>query len=255
MGNQRSPLLLISIGCKIMNTQTINTIDIGEIAINVVRKNIKNVHLSVYPPSGNVRISAPLRMNLDTIRVFAISKLDWIRHQQQKLRSQVREAPREYIDRESHYLWGKRYLLNLIEIEAPARLELAHDRIVLQVRPGATTERKRAIVDEFYRCQIEAAIPPLIAKWEYLMGVEVASFSVRKMKTKWGSCTPSLQTIRFNLELAKKPAECLEYVIVHELVHLLEPSHNYRFVAFMDSFMPKWKFYQSELNRLPILDD
>jgi predicted metal-dependent hydrolase len=235
-----------------MKTQTISTIDIGDIAVNVVRKNIKNVHLSVYPPMGNVRISAPLRMNLDTIRVFAISKLDWIRHQQQKLQNQVRETPREYIDRESHYLWGKRYLLNLIEIDAPAHLELAHDRILLQVRPGATIDRKRAIVDEFYRCQIEIAIPPLIAKWERLMGLHVNSFTIRKMKTKWGSCTPSLQTIRFNLELAKKPVECLEYVIVHEMVHLLEPSHNQRFVAFMDSFMPKWRFYQAELNRLPI---
>ena len=239
-----------------MKTQTINTIDLDEIVISVVQKNIKNVHLSVYPPMGNVRISAPLRMNLDTIRVFAISKLDWIRHQQQKLRNQVRETPREYIDRENHYLWGKCYLLNLIEIEAPARIELQHDHILLQVRPGATTDRKRTIVDEFYRSQIEAAIPPLIVKWEDLMGVSVASFSIRKMKTKWGSCTPALQTIRFNLELAKKPAECLEYVIVHEMVHLLEPSHNRRFVALMDSFMPQWRFYQSELNRLPIhLDD
>jgi predicted metal-dependent hydrolase len=235
-----------------MATQTIKTIDIGNIAINVVQKNIKNVHLSVYPPLGNVRISAPLRMNLDTIRVFAISKLDWIRHQQQKLRSQVREPPREYLDRESHYLWGKRYLLKLIEINAPNYLELQHDNIVLRIRPGLDIAKKRAIVDDFYRCQLEAAIPPLIDKWERLMGVNVASFRVRKMKTKWGSCTPALQTIRFNLELAKKPPECLEYVIVHELVHLLEPSHNKRFVAFMDAFMPKWRFYQTELNRLPI---
>ncbi len=235
-----------------MKTQTIDTIDLGEIAINVVRKNIKNVHLSVYPPLGNVRISAPLRMNLDTIRVFAISKLDWIRHQQQKLRSQVRETPREYIDRESHYIWGKRYLLNLIEIDAPPYVELQFDRLLLQVRPGADINKKCAIMDDFYRRQIEAALPPPIAKWEKLMGLQVTSFTVRKMKTKWGSCTPSLGTIRFNLELAKKPAECLEYVIVHEMVHLLEPSHNKRFIAFMDSFMPNWRFYQSELNRLPI---
>jgi predicted metal-dependent hydrolase len=235
-----------------MRTQTIKTIDIGNIAINVVQKNIKNVHLSVYPPLGNVRISAPLRMNIDTIRVFAISKLDWIKHQQQKLRSQVREPPRAYLDRESHYLWGKRYLLKLIEVNAPNQLELQHDNIVLQVRPGADLAKKRAIVDDFYRHQLEAAIPPLINKWERLMGINVASFSIRKMKTKWGSCTPALQTIRFNLELAKKPPECLEYVIVHELVHLLEPSHNKRFVALMDSFMPKWRFYQAELNRLPI---
>ncbi len=230
----------------------LTTIELGDIAVNVVHKNIKNVHLSVYPPNGNVRISAPLRMNLDTIRVFAISKLDWIRHQQQKLRSQLRETPREYIDRESHYLWGKRYLLNIIETEATPHLELQHDRILLHVIPDITTDRKQAIIDEFYRHQIEAAIPPLIAKWERLMGLQVNNFTVRKMKTKWGSCTPALQTIRFNLELAKKPAECLEYVIVHEMVHLLEPSHNKRFIAFMDSFMPKWRFYKSELNRLPI---
>jgi predicted metal-dependent hydrolase len=235
-----------------MATQSINTIDIGDIAVNVVRKNIKNVHLSVYPPNGNVRISAPLRMNLDTIRVFAISKLDWIKKHQQKIRSQVRETPREYIDRESHYLWGKRYLLDLVELDTSPSLELRHDRWILQVRPGTNILKKQDIINKFYRQQLEAAISPLIDKWERLMGVSVSSFSVRKMKTKWGSCTPSLGTIRFNLELAKKPAECLEYVIVHELVHLLEPSHNRRFIAFMDSFMPKWRFYQSELNRLPI---
>jgi predicted metal-dependent hydrolase len=238
-----------------MKTQSINTIELGDIAVKVVRKNIKNVHLSVYPPAGNVQISAPMRMNLDTIRVFAISKLDWIKKHQQKIRSQVRETPREYIERESHYLWGKRYLLNLIEVNAPHQLELQQDRIVLQVRPGLDLAKKRTIIDDFYRSQIAAAIPPLIDKWERLMGVNVNSFSVRKMRTKWGSCTPALQTIRFNLELAKKPPECLEYVIVHELVHLLEPSHNKRFVAFMDSFMPKWRFYKAELNRLPIEQD
>jgi predicted metal-dependent hydrolase len=235
-----------------MTVQTINTIELGDIAVNVVRKNIKNVHLSVYPPNGNVRISAPLRMNLDTIRVFAISKLDWIKKQQQKLRNQVREVSREYIDRESHYLWGKRYLLDLVELDASPHLELRHDRLILQVRPGTNMLKKQDIVNEFYRQQLEAAISPLIVKWERLMGISVSSFSIRKMKTKWGSCTPSLRKIRFNLELAKKPAECLEYVVVHELVHLLEPSHNKRFIAFMDSFMPKWRFYQAELNRLPI---
>jgi predicted metal-dependent hydrolase len=235
-----------------MATQTINTIDIGDIAVDVVRKNIKNVHLSVYPPAGNVRISAPLRMNLDTIRIFAISKLDWIKKHQQKIRNQVRETQREYIDRESHYLWGKRYLLDLVELDTSPSLKLCHDRLLLQVRPGTNVIKKRDIVNEFYRQQLEAAISPLIDKWERLMGVSVTNFSVRKMRTKWGSCTPSLGTIRFNLELAKKPAECLEYVVVHELVHLLEPSHNRRFISFMDSFMPKWKFYQSELNRLPI---
>ncbi len=191
-------------------------------------------------------------MNLDTIRVFAISKLDWIRKQQQKFRIQVRESPREYIDRESHYLWGKRYLLNVVESQSSSGIFVQHDRLLLQVRAGADVASKLAIFDDFYRRQIEIALPPLISKWECLMGVNVANFTIRKMKTKWGSCTPDLGTIRFNLELAKKPAECLEYVVVHELVHFLEPSHNKRFIAFMDFFMPKWRFYQSELNRLPL---
>jgi predicted metal-dependent hydrolase len=237
------------------NLQLTHTIDIGNIAVNVIRKNIKNVHLSVYPPSGNVRISAPLRMDIDTIRVFAISKLDWITKHQQKIRSQVRETPREYIDRESHYLWGKRYLLNVVEVQSLPCIVIEHDRLLLQVRPGTDSAKKSIVVNDFYRHQIEMALPPLIAKWERLMGINVANFTVRKMKTKWGSCTPSLGTIRFNLELAKKPADCLEYVVVHELVHLLEPSHNRRFIAFMDSFMPNWKFYQSELNQLPINSD
>lgn len=235
-----------------MRTSTINTIELGDIAIAVVRKNIKNIHLRIYPPAGNVLISAPLRMNLDTIRVFAVSKLDWIAKHQQKIRSRVRETPREFVDRESHYLWGKCYPLNLLEIANSSQIELRHDCLLLQVPPGTDLVEKRAIFDEFYHQQMEAAIPPLIDKWERLMGVTIARFNVRKMKTKWGSCTPSLGTIRFNLELAKKTPECLEYVVVHELVHLLEPSHNYRFVAFMDAFLPEWRSYQSELNRLPI---
>jgi predicted metal-dependent hydrolase len=235
-----------------MKTPTINTIELGDIAIPVVRKNIKNIHLRIYPPAGNVLISAPLRMNLDTIRVFAVSKLDWIEKHQQKIRSRVRETPREFIDRESHYLWGKCYPIDLLELDARSQIELRKDVFLLQVPPGTDTVKKCAIFDEFYRQQIEAAIPPLIDKWERLMGVTVTSFSVRKMKTKWGSCTPGLGTIRFNLELAKKPLECLEYVVVHELAHLLEPSHNYRFIAFMDAFLPEWRCDRDELNRLPI---
>lgn len=248
-----------------MGTQTTNTIDIGDLTISVIRKNIKNVHLRVYPPSGDVRISAPLRMNLDTIRVFALSKLDWISHQQQRLRSQVCATSPEYIDGEHHYLWGQPYQLNLVELDQSQSLELPpiggvaveypqgqEHRILIQIHPGTDLATRSAMMDEFYRDQIEVALPPLIRKWERSMGVQVTSFSVRKMKTKWGSCTPSLQTIRFNLELAKRSPECLEYVVVHELVHLLEPSHNQRFITLMDSFMPKWKLYQSELNRLPI---
>jgi len=228
------------------------TITLGSIAVDVVLKDIKNIHLSVYPPTGKVRISAPARMKVETIRLFAISKLDWIKQQQRKLREQEREAPREFLDRESHYVWGKRYLLDVIEKDAAPVVELRHRKMLLRIRPDSPEERKQDILDEWYREQIKIAVPPLIAKWEPLLGVSVNHFIVRKMKTKWGSCSPGAKTIRLNTELAKKPTECLEYITVHEMVHLLEPSHNARFVALMDQFMPKWRFYREMLNRLPV---
>jgi len=230
----------------------ITQIKVGEIAVDVVKKGIKNIHLSVYPPAGDVRISAPLRMDLDNIRVFAITKLDWIKSQQQKLREQARETPREYLDRESHYVWGKRYLLKVIEQDAAPTVELTHSRMLLQIRPPTSLERRKAIIEEWYRKQLKAAIPPLIAKWQRLMGVRVERSFVQRMKTKWGSCRPEAKSIRFNTDLAKKPPECLEYIVVHEMAHLLEPTHTRRFIALMDQFMPKWQFYREELNRLPV---
>jgi predicted metal-dependent hydrolase len=228
------------------------TIELGNIAVDVVLKDIKNVHLSVYPPTGKVRISAPARMNVDTIRLFAISKLGWIKQQQRKLREQEREAPRELLDRESHYVWGKRYLLAVIEKEAAPAVELTHRRVLLRIRPGSREEKKQDILEAWHRDQLRIAAPPLIAKWEPLLGVSLSGFIVRKMKTKWGSCSPRLKTIRLNTELAKKPPECLEYIIVHEMIHLLEPTHNDRFVALMDRFMPRWQFHRQTLNRLPV---
>jgi len=230
----------------------ITQVQLGEIAVDVVKKDIKNIHLSVYPPTGKVRISAPLRMDIDTIRVFAISRLGWIKQQQQKLREQEREPPREYLDRESHYVWGKRYLLEVIEKDAGPEVELKHSKMLLGVRPASGEEKKQAILDAWYRDQVKIAVGPMIAKWEPLLGVRVGDFSVRKMKTKWGSCSPGPGTIRLNTELAKKPPECLEYILVHEMVHLLEPTHNSRFVALMDQFMPRWEFYRENLNRLPV---
>jgi len=230
----------------------VTQLELGGMVLDVIQKDIKNVHLSVYPPTGKVRISAPLRMNTDTIRVFAISKLGWIKQQQQKLREQQRETPREYLDRESHYVWGTRYLLKLIQKDAAPAVELTHRKMVLWVRAGADEEKKQHILDEWYRAQLKTAVPPLIAKWEPLIGVKVRGFVVRKMKTKWGSCSAGPETIRLNTELAKKPPECLEYIVVHEMVHLLEPTHNRRFVALMDQFIPKWQFYRETLNRLPV---
>ena len=227
-------------------------IKLGEIAVDVVKKDIKNIHLSVYPPQGRVRISAPLRMDLDTIRVFAITKLGWIKSQQQKLRDQEREAPREYLDRESHYLWGKRYLLKVMEKEATPAIELKHNKLVFQLRPETSDVRKQSMLAEWYRERLKEAVPPLIARWEPLLGVRIERFFVQRMRTKWGSCTPAAMSIRLNTELAKKPLECLEYIIVHEMVHLLEPTHNSRFIALMDRFLPNWRHCREELNRLPV---
>jgi predicted metal-dependent hydrolase len=227
-------------------------IELGEIAVDVVKKDIKNVHLTVYPPTGKVRISAPLRMDLDTIRVFAISKLGWIKQQRKKVSEQEREPPREYLDRESHYVWGKRYLLKVIERDAAPGVELKHNQMLLRVRPATGEERKQAVLDAWYRAQLKEAVPSLIAKWEPLMGVKVERAFVQRMKTKWGGCSPGAGSIRLNTDLAKKPRECLEYIIVHEMAHLLEPTHNSRFIALMDLFIPQWRFCREALNRLPI---
>jgi len=227
-------------------------IKLGDIAVDVVKKDIRNIHLSVHPPTGKVRISAPLRMDLDTIRVFAISKLGWIKQQQNKMHQQEREPPREYLDRESHYVWGKRYLLKVVEKDAAPRVELKHSQMLLQIRTGTSEEKKQAILDEWYRAQLKEAVPPLIAKWEPLMGVKVGRFFVQRMKTKWGSCSRNSDGIRLNTDLARKPRECLEYIVVHEMAHLIEPTHNRRFIALMDLFMPGWQHRREALNRLPV---
>ncbi|GAB7025253.1 M48 family metallopeptidase [Geotalea toluenoxydans] len=227
-------------------------IRLGEIAIDVVKKDIKNIHLSVYPPAGRVCISVPQRMDLDTIRVFAISKLGWIKKQQQKLQEQEREFPREYLDRESHYVWGKRYLLKIVEKGAVPYVTLKHNKMVLRIRPDMSAEQKQIVLAEWYREKLKEAVPPLINKWEPLIGVKVHKFFVQRMKTKWGSCNSQARNIRLNTELAKKPPACLEYVLVHEMVHLLEPTHNSRFITLMDQFMASWRNHREELNRSPL---
>lgn len=227
-------------------------IELGDIAVEVVKKDIKNIHLSVYPPAGRVRISAPLRMKQETIRVFAISKLGWIKQQQRKLQEQQRESPREYLDRESHYLWGERYLLQVIEADAPPAVKLKHKKLLLRVRPGTGEGKKQAVVDEWHRAQIKLVVPTLIEKWEPILGVKVEKFFVQKMKTKWGSCNPSSRNIRLNTELAKKPPECLEYIVLHEMAHLIQRHHNNRFIAIMDQAMPQWRLYRDELNNEPL---
>ena len=227
-------------------------IDLGDITLDVVKKDIKNVHLSVHPPTGRVRISAPLRMTLDTIRVFAVSKLEWIKKQQRRMRAQERETEREYLDRESHYVWGRRYLLEVIEADGTPGIELKHNRLIVRFRPRTRSQMKQAIVEEWYRNELKAAVIPLVDKWEPVIGVTVARIYVQHMKTKWGSCNTVRRNIRLNSELAKKPKEALEYVLVHELVHLRESSHGKRFVAFMDEFMPDWRQRRDMLNTWPV---
>jgi predicted metal-dependent hydrolase len=230
----------------------IKQIDVGGIQVDVVFKDIKNVHLSVRPPAGRVSISAPARMKLDTLRVYAISKLDWIKKQQARLQGQERETLREYLDRESHYVWGRRYLLKVVEADRVPSVELKHSQLVLTVHPGAMRKKREDVVAAWYREQLKVAMFPLITKWEEVIGVKANRVFVQRMKTKWGSCNPRTHNIHLNSELAKKPRECLEYVIVHELAHLLVPSHNQNFVALMDKFIPQWRHLRDELNRTPV---
>lgn len=229
-----------------------DVIDLGDFSAEVTRKKIKNVHLSVYPPNGKVRITAPLHMELDTIRVFAISKLAWIKGQQRKMQAQERETPREFLDRESHYLWGERYLLQVVEKDAPPAIDIKHRKLIMQVKPGMDDLRRLELLDAWYREQIRQALPELLARWESAMQVKAAKIFIQRMKTRWGSCNPSSGNIRLNTDLAKKPPECLEYILVHEFAHLIEPTHNARFIALMDHFMPKWRHIKEELNRLPV---
>nr|WP_230942072.1 SprT family zinc-dependent metalloprotease [Burkholderia cepacia] len=229
-----------------------DSIDLGNLHVDVVRKDIKHVHLSVYPPDGHVRISAPLHMTSDIIRVYAISRLDWIRRQQRKLLSQERETAREYLNRESHYVWGKRYLLRIVEAEGPSTVRLKHSTLELVLRPDSDVSKRREALDAWYRQQIREAVPRLLEKWESSLGVKARRILVQHMKTKWGSCNPATGNIRLNTDLACKPPECLEYILVHELLHLIEPTHNARFQSMMDQFMPHWQQVRDSLNRLPL---
>lgn len=228
-------------------------ITIRNIKMDVVRKGIKNIHLAVYPPTGRVRIAVPLWVNEDIIRLFAISKLGWIKRNQRKFEEQERFSPREYKNRESHYFQGKRYLLNVVEVDEPPKIVLRSKTYIdLYTRPKTTIAKRHEIMNEWYRVQLKRQIPELIEKWEKRMNVRIGEWQVKLMKTKWGSCNIKKKRIWVNLELAKKPIHCLEYIIVHEMVHLLERHHNERFIAFMDNYLPKWRSYKGELNRSPL---
>jgi predicted metal-dependent hydrolase len=233
-----------------MRTSKIN---IRDIEVLVVRKDIKNLHLSVHPPEGRVRISVPLSVGDDQVRLAIIGRLPWIRKRQKHFREQPRQSAREMVTGESHYVFGKRYLLELVERWGKHEIIVKNNTTLqLHVRPGTTTANRLLVLNDWYRVQLKKRIPSLLDKWQSKIGVEASSWSVKRMRTRWGSCNIQRKRIWLNLELAKKPIECLEYVLVHELVHLLERHHNDRFRAFLDRFLPIWRVARDVLKREPL---
>jgi predicted metal-dependent hydrolase len=228
------------------------TIQLGEISILMTKKDIKNVHLSVHPPHGRVTLVAPKATRVDVARAYAISKLSWIRQQQEKVKSQARETPRRFIERESHYLWGRRHLLSVAYCDCKPSVSLDHKRIMLVVRPGSDSTKRAEIIHGWHKSLLHEVVPPLIKKWEPKLKVKVAGYFLQRMKTKWGSCNHRVGHIRLNTELVKKPKDLLEYVIVHEMVHLLEPTHSDRFIAILEKHFPTWREARAELNELPL---
>ena len=235
-----------------MSTRTAN-IEVSGIQIEVVRKPIKNLHLSVHPPEGRVRVSAPTRTDDEAVRLAVVSKLLWIQKHQQTFADQPRQSPREMVGGESHYFLGRRYRLRVTEHDKPNNVTLrGNSAMILQVRPGTTRDKRQQILNDWYRRYMKEIIPDLIQKWEPTIGVRVNDWGVKKMKTRWGSCNIRDRRVWLNLDLAKKPPHCLEYVLVHEMVHLLERHHNDRFKSFMGQFLPQWRLYRDELNQAPL---
>jgi predicted metal-dependent hydrolase len=228
------------------------TIRIGDLRIDVTRKAIRHVHLSVHPPAGRVTLVAPTETRLEVARAYAISRLSWIRSQQEKLRGQARETPRQFVSRESHYVWGRRYLLTVREADAKPTLELSVRRLRLTVRPGSSAAKRAEVIHTWHKALLHEAIPPLITKWERKLRVEVSGYYLQRMKTKWGSCNHRAGNIRLNTELVKKPRDLLEYVVVHEMVHLIAPTHSERFIALLTKHYPSWREARTELNALPL---
>lgn len=224
-----------------MNTNS-QTITVSDIAVEIVRKNIKNIHLTVQPPEGNVRISVPRHVTHENVRLMIVSKLNWIRKKQAAFRIQPRQTPREYVTGETHYYRGERYILEVKEMQGKHRLSITNnDKMLLTVSPGTSMKNRALVVNNWYREQLKDNIPGLIDKWEPIIGRQVKDWGIKKMKTRWGSCNIREHRIWLNLELAKKSPECLEYVLVHELVHLHERYHNENFKRLMDKYYPNWR--------------
>lgn len=228
------------------------TIRLGDLVIALTRKNVKHVHLSVHPPKGRISLVAPTGTRVEVARAYAISKLAWIRDQQAKLRAQARETPLRFVTRESHQLWGRRYLLALVERDEKPSVRLSHRKIILSVRPGSGAAKREDVMHEWHKSLLHAVVPGLIKKWEPKLGVKVNGYFLQRMKTKWGSCNHRAGNIRLNTELVKKPKDLVEYVVIHEMVHLIEPMHSDRFVGLLTRHYPSWRDARAELNELPV---
>lgn len=234
-------------------SQAKHILTISGIDVQIVRKDIKNLHLAVYPPDGHVRVAVPEHVTDDNVRLAVVSRLSWIKKQQQDFKDQPRQSKRSYVSGECHYFFGKRCRLELIEQTGTHELVLLKSgKLKMFVKPGTPVEKKEKLINEWYRAELKKKVPDLIDKWQLIMGKKVANWGVKKMKTKWGSCTIETKRIWLNLELAKKPPECLEYILVHEMVHLLERYHNERFKTYMDNFLPQWRRCRDSLNRSPL---
>lgn len=221
--------------------------------MEIVRKDIKNLHVGVYPPKGRVRVAAPLRLADESARLAVISRLGWIRRRQKGFGQQQRQSRREMITGESHYYQGRRYRLDVIEHDGPALVRIRNNsKLELRVRPGTERAKREAILQEWYRRRLREKLARLLERWEPAAGVAVTEVGIRKMKTRWGTCNTEARRIWLNLELAKKPASCLEYILVHEMVHLMERHHTERFRELMDERMPQWRSCREELNRAPL---
>lgn len=223
---------------------------LDDVAIDLVYKKIKHIRLSVHPPDGRVRLAAPYRMDPELVKAFAVSKLPWIKKHRKRLQDQANQTACAYSEGESHDFFGKKYILKIRENSRAGDVSLDASTIELHVRKNTSVTGRQRIIMEWYREELKKVVPGLIAKWETVIGVSAAGFGIKSMKTRWGSCNRRTRMIWLNLELARRPAIYLEYVIVHELVHLLEGHHNVRFKKFMDEFMPEWRRYRGEMNRV-----
>jgi len=228
-------------------------ISVNGLRVEIVRKDIKNLHLGVYPPGGRIRVAVPLRVSDDAVRLAVIGKLGWIHRQRARFEAQPRQSEREMVSGESHYFLGQRYRLQVVTHDGAGKvLVRSTSTIELHVRSGTNAEQRERVLQRWYREQLKALIPPLVEKWQSVLGVQVAQWAVKRMKTRWGTCNAEAGRIWLNLELVKKPVQCLEYLVVHELAHFIERQHNDRFVGLMDQHLPLWRLHRAELNAAPL---